>query len=80
MAEGDGNRWFYLGLTCLAVVLSLTTWFSATAVIPELTIRWSLPAEVDVTEETLSGKVRHRSRQHCLGIEFDEVRRPPGIN
>lgn len=37
-----GNRWFYLALTCFAVVLSLTTWFSATAVIPELTTHWSL--------------------------------------
>ena len=42
MDESAGNRWFYLALTCLAVVLSLTTWFSATAVIPELTVRWSL--------------------------------------
>ncbi len=42
MAEDDANRWFYLGLTCVALVLSLTTWFSATAVIPELTVRWAL--------------------------------------
>ena len=42
MAEGAGNRWYYLALTCLALVLALTTWFSATAVTPELTTRWSL--------------------------------------
>lgn len=36
------NRWTHLALTCIAVVLSLTTWFSATAVIPELKVRWSL--------------------------------------
>ncbi len=42
MGKPDANRWFYLALTCLALVLALTTWFSATAVIPELTLRWSL--------------------------------------
>lgn len=36
------NRWSFLASACLAVVLSLTTWFSATAVIPELTVRWQL--------------------------------------
>ena len=33
----DDDRWRVLGLVCIAVVLSLTTWFSATAIIPELT-------------------------------------------
>ncbi|RWE48459.1 MAG: MFS transporter [Mesorhizobium sp.] len=33
----DGGRWRVLSLLCLAVVLSLTTWFSATAILPELT-------------------------------------------
>lgn len=42
MAEPDANRWFYLFLSCLAVVLPLTTWFSATAVLPGLTQHWSL--------------------------------------
>lgn len=32
----DGERWRVLSLLCLAVVLSLTTWFSATAILPEL--------------------------------------------
>lgn len=31
------NKWSALAWTALAVILSLTTWFSATAVIPELT-------------------------------------------
>jgi MFS family permease len=38
------GRWSFLGLMALAVVLSMTTWFSATAVIPELTARWDLSA------------------------------------
>ncbi|RUU13055.1 MFS transporter, partial [Mesorhizobium sp. USDA-HM6] len=45
MSAVDGNqagmaagreRWRVLSLLCLAVVLSLTTWFSATAILPEL--------------------------------------------
>ncbi|BCH03753.1 MFS transporter [Mesorhizobium sp. 131-2-5] len=32
----DSERWRVLSLLCLAVVLSLTTWFSATAILPEL--------------------------------------------
>lgn len=32
----DSGRWRVLLLLCLAVVLSLTTWFSATAILPEL--------------------------------------------
>ena len=36
------NRWFVLVVTGVALVLSLTTWFSATAVIPELTKLMSL--------------------------------------
>ncbi|PBB99246.1 MFS transporter [Mesorhizobium sp. WSM3862] len=32
----DSGRWRLLSLLCLAVVLSLTTWFSATAILPEL--------------------------------------------
>jgi MFS family permease len=38
------DRLRFLLLLCLAVVLSLTTWFSATAILPELTIRWQLSA------------------------------------
>ena len=33
---GDGARWRILGLVCAGVVLSMTTWFSATAITPEL--------------------------------------------
>lgn len=39
MPEG---RWRALFLTALGAILSLATWFSATAVIPELTRQWSL--------------------------------------
>ncbi len=39
-----GNRWSFLALACLAVVMSLSTWFSATAVLPDLIVRWSLSA------------------------------------
>lgn len=38
----QAGRWSFLALACLAVVLSLTTWFSATAVVPELIVRWRL--------------------------------------
>ncbi|MEW5716867.1 hypothetical protein AB1462_31620, partial [Pseudomonas sp. SB113] len=36
------NPWIVLGVLCVAVVFSLTTWFSATAVTPELKVAWSL--------------------------------------
>ena len=35
-AEADPARWRALALVCLAVVLALTTWFSATAILPEI--------------------------------------------
>lgn len=38
----QAGRWSFLTLACIAVVLSLTTWFSATAVVPELIVRWRL--------------------------------------
>lgn len=41
------HRWGVLGLLCLAVVLSLTTWFSATAIVPELKAAWSLSGPID---------------------------------
>lgn len=40
----DPRRWRVLALTCLSVVFALTTWFSATAIIPELTRVFSLSA------------------------------------
>ena len=42
----DGARWRVLALVCVGIVLSMTTWFSATAITPELVRAWSLsPAE-----------------------------------
>jgi len=40
--QSEASRWSFLALACLAVILSLTTWFSATAVIPDLVVRWQL--------------------------------------
>ncbi|MCQ0970576.1 MFS transporter [Paracoccus sp. TK19116] len=49
MSQGAGaapapatGRWRALALICGAVVLSMTPWFSATAILPELTARWHL--------------------------------------
>jgi len=39
-----GGRWRALALLSLAVVLSMTTWFSATAVVPQLRADWALSA------------------------------------
>jgi MFS family permease len=38
----DRHRWRVLGLLCLAITLSLTTWFSAAAVAPELMTAFDL--------------------------------------
>jgi MFS family permease len=38
----DARRWQALAIISLAVVLSLTTWFSATAITPELKAVWNL--------------------------------------
>jgi MFS family permease len=38
----DASRWRILGLLSIAIVLSLTTWFSATAITPELKREWHL--------------------------------------
>jgi MFS family permease len=43
----DAHRWSVLGLLCLAVVLSLTTWFSATAITPELKAAWHLSSAIE---------------------------------
>jgi MFS family permease len=37
-----GKRWYLLGVLAVCIVLSMTTWFSATAVIPQLRALWSL--------------------------------------
>lgn len=39
---GAGSAWSVLATLGVSVVLSMTTWFSATAVMPELTQAWSL--------------------------------------
>ncbi|WFP61601.1 MFS transporter [Mesorhizobium sp. WSM4904] len=44
----DMRRWRVLGLLCLAVVLSLTTWFSATAITAELKAAWRLSGPIDI--------------------------------
>jgi MFS family permease len=36
------SRWFMLSILSLAIVLSMTTWFSATAIVSELRIVWML--------------------------------------
>ena len=42
--ENAEHRWRALTFICLGVVGVLTTWFSATAIIPELIVEWSLSA------------------------------------
>jgi MFS family permease len=47
VAAKEAARWRFLALLGLAIVLSFTTWFSATAITPELQRAWSLsPAGV----------------------------------
>jgi len=36
------NKWVFLAVACAAVVPSFTTWFAATAILPELVVRWRL--------------------------------------
>ena len=40
--EDASGRWSALGLICVGVVGVLTTWFSATAIVPELIVSWEL--------------------------------------
>lgn len=42
MAGSTRSKWWALAVTGFAVVLSMTTWFSATAVAPELSMAWGL--------------------------------------
>ena len=42
LSSALSNRWFVLVVTGVALVLSLTTWYSATAIVPELTLLMSL--------------------------------------
>ena len=40
--EGSTGRWYTLALLALTLVLSMTTWLSASAVIPQLRAEWDL--------------------------------------
>ena len=40
--EGGAARWRVLAIVCAGIVLSMTTWFSATAITPELVRVWGL--------------------------------------
>ena len=40
--SSDASRWRVLAILSIAIVLSLTTWFSATAITPELKREWHL--------------------------------------
>ena len=40
--SSDASRWQALAIVSIAIVLSLTTWFSATAITPELKREWHL--------------------------------------
>jgi MFS family permease len=40
--SSDASRWGVLAILSIAIVLSLTTWFSATAITPELKREWNL--------------------------------------
>ena len=40
--SSDASRWRVLAILSIAIVLSLTTWFSATAITPELKREWYL--------------------------------------
>src|SRR5277367_1618205 len=41
-SAADASRWQVLAILSIAIVLSLTTWFSATAITPELKREWQL--------------------------------------
>ncbi|TPI32637.1 MFS transporter [Mesorhizobium sp. B3-1-6] len=63
----DSERWRVLSLLCLAVVLSLTTWFSATAILPELKRELALGAS---TEAWLTNGVQVGFVLGALGASF----------
>ena len=54
-AHGAGERWAMLSVICLGVVGVLTTWFSATAIVPELILVWGL---TDVAAAWLTNSVQ----------------------
>lgn len=50
----ESDRWRTLLLVCAGLVLAMTTWFSATAVTPELVLQWSLtPAQASWLTNTV---------------------------
>jgi MFS family permease len=64
------NRFVFLALACAAVVLALTTWFSATAVMPELIARWGLSgsAAAWLTNGVQAGFVTGALASSILGL------------
>jgi MFS family permease len=44
VAADPAGRWAALAILAVAVLLSMTTWFSASAVVPQLRAEWGLPA------------------------------------
>jgi MFS family permease len=44
-AEDPQGRWAALAVLAVAIILSMTTWFSATAVLPQLRERWDLSTQ-----------------------------------
>ncbi|MFT6804102.1 MAG: nitrate/nitrite transporter NarK, partial [Nitriliruptoraceae bacterium] len=40
--QTDAGRWRALTLLATATVLAMATWFSASAVVPQLRVRWEL--------------------------------------
>lgn len=65
--HASGSRWFTLAILCLAIVLSMTTWFSATAIVPELRNVWSLD---DGTVAWLTNAVQIGFVVGALGASF----------
>ena len=49
------GRWYALALLAFTLVLSMTTWLSASAVIPQLRVQWDLSEgedpPLDVTDD-----------------------------
>ncbi|MFT6775794.1 MAG: MFS family permease [Paracoccaceae bacterium] len=64
------RKWAFLALACVSVVLSLTTWFSATAVMPDLVARWGLgpSAAAWLTNAVQAGFVLGALTSSALGL------------
>ncbi len=44
--HSNNKRWWALGLLSLTFILSMSTWFSASAVIPQLQAEWNLSSSL----------------------------------